>query len=53
MDVEIGDNTSDTALFTDVSPNSGGHMVLQVAVSPAGTGRFGYLGSIVLTKTSE
>ncbi|RLB65808.1 MAG: hypothetical protein DRI90_00980 [Deltaproteobacteria bacterium] len=53
VDVEIGDNTSDTALFTDVSPNSGGHMVLQVAVSPAGTGRFGYLGSIVLTKTSE
>ncbi|MBW2528094.1 MAG: hypothetical protein JRI23_28190 [Deltaproteobacteria bacterium] len=53
IDVEIADNTGDTATFVDVQPDAAGRLVLDVAVSPAGSGRFGYLGALVLTKTAD
>ena len=44
QDVEISDNTSDAAHFEGVQPNESGQITLDVGVSPAGTGRFCYLG---------
>ena len=53
LDVEISDNTGDEAVFLDVSPDAVGRILIQISVSPAGTGRFGYVGAVRLTKTAE
>ncbi len=50
---DSSDNTGDEAVFADVSPDTNGRLLIEVAVSPGGTGRFAYLGALVLTKTSE
>lgn len=52
MDLDAQDNTSRLATFEDVRPDAGGQIVLRVGVSPAGTARFGYLGSLVLIRRS-
>ena len=52
QDLEIADNASNTVVFSDVSPDSVGNIDVEVAVSPDGSGRFAYLGALILTKTS-
>ena len=49
-DLEVADNTTDRAVFSGVSPSPDGSLVIDVAVSPAGTGRFCYLGVLELER---
>lgn len=49
-DLEVADNSGDTVTFETVSPDEVGELAFTVGVSPAGSGRFGYLGALVLTR---
>ncbi|MEM6926176.1 MAG: hypothetical protein AAF602_04570 [Myxococcota bacterium] len=49
-DLEVSDNLADTVTL-QVSPDPSGEIQLDVAVSPDGTARFGYLGALVLHRT--
>jgi hypothetical protein len=49
-DLDAADNTSQKAVFANQTVDSGGKLILDVAVSPAGTARFAYLGALVLTR---
>lgn len=53
LDLEISDNAGDEAVFADVSPDAAGRLLIEVSVSVASTGRFAYLGALVLTKISD
>lgn len=48
-DLEVGDNRDRTATL-DFTPDALGEAELEVAVSPAGTGRFCYLGALTLER---
>lgn len=50
QDLEVADNTANTADFLDVSPDALGQITIDVRVSPEGGSRFGYLGAIQLTR---
>lgn len=45
-DLDAADNTSEVAVFTDVSPNTLGEVAIDVTVSPAGSSRFAYIGAL-------
>lgn len=49
-DLDASDNTSQTITFDRVRPNASGVIRLDVTVSPEGTGRFGYIGTLVLRR---
>lgn len=49
-DLDASDNTSETITFARVRPNTSGVIRLDVTVSPSGTGRFGYIGTLILTR---
>lgn len=49
-DLDAQDNTARTVTFDGVVPDARGNLVLRVAVSPDGAGRFGYLGAAVLER---
>lgn len=51
QDLEISDNTGGIVVFDDLSASTGS-IALDIAVSPAGSSRFGYLGALTLTRTS-
>ena len=50
QDLEVADNTSNTADFLNVTPDALGQITIDVRVSPEGGSRFGYLGTIQLTR---
>lgn len=50
MDLEASDNVGSVVTFTGVAPVNGG-ITIDVTVSPAGTGRFGYVGAVVVERT--
>ena len=52
QDLEVSDNASNVAVFSGLTPDAGGNIDVQVAVSPDGTSRFGYVGAMLLTKTA-
>ena len=52
-DLDAANNTSNIASFATVSPKQNGSIVVDLAVSPAGNARFGYLGALVVTKTAD
>ena len=47
-DVEATDNQKTKAVFANLKVGAAGTLALGVAVSPAGKGRFGYLGALVI-----
>lgn len=49
QDLDATDNTSRIVTFTGVSPDASGTITLHVTVSPAGTSRFGYIGTLILS----
>jgi len=49
-DLEVSDNTTDKARFVGVVPEADGSVVVEVAVSPAGTARFCYLGVLEIER---
>ncbi|CAM2008376.1 carboxylesterase family protein [Acanthopleuribacter pedis] len=49
IDFDVTDNTATTVDFDGVQAGTDGTLTLDVAVSPAGTGRYCYLGTLVLT----
>ena len=49
-DLDATDNVKNKALFTNVSVGSNGTLKLRVAVSPAGSARFSYLGALILRR---
>jgi hypothetical protein len=51
QDLEVADNRDRVVVFTDVRPDAQHRLEVDVAVSPDGTARFAYLGSLVLTRT--
>lgn len=53
MDLEAADNTSTVVTFSGLIPDASGRITLTVDVSPAGAARFGYLGALILTKTTD
>ncbi len=52
IDFDPTDNTSVEVVFAGISPAPDGTLTIDVEVSPDGTGRFGYLGSLKLTAQS-
>jgi len=50
QDLEVSDNTSNSVIFQNLTGET--EINLQVTVSPDGTGRFAYLGGLVLTRTN-
>ncbi len=48
-DLEVSDNTSNTASFDALQPSESGQIAIDVAVSSAGSARFCYLGVLELT----
>lgn len=46
LDVDASDNRAEAAIFEWVVPREDGTIVIDVAVSPDGTGRFCYLGAL-------
>ena len=50
QDLEVSDNTSQQAVFVDVEPDDVGRVVVDVAVSLNGTGRFCYLGVVEIER---
>jgi hypothetical protein len=50
IDLEVADNRSEAAEFEAVSASALGEIVVDVTVSPAGTGRFGYIGAMILER---
>lgn len=49
QDLEVSDNSSNSILFDNLNTNND-IITLQISVSPAGTGRFAYLGGFILTR---
>lgn len=49
-DLEVSDNTSNQAVFLEAAPTVLGNIIVDVAVSPDGTGRFCYLGVLELER---
>lgn len=52
LDLDVSDNTSNVVTVTGVTPQDG-TITVGVEASPAGAGRFGYLGALVLTKIGD
>ena len=52
QELEVSDNASNVVTFSNLTPQNGS-LTIEVRVSPNGTGRFGYLGSLQLTKTAD
>ncbi len=50
QDLEVSDNTSRSVTLSPVRPDASGRLRLEVTVSPSGTGRFGYIGTLILTR---
>jgi len=50
QDLDATDNLQNKAVFNNVSVGGSGAMVLGVAVSPAGTARFSYLGALIIER---
>lgn len=50
QDLDATDNLQNKASFNNVSVGSNGTLVLGVAVSPAGTGRYSYLGALIIER---
>ena len=48
QDVDATDNQDKKAVFANVTVGAAGTLALGVAVSPAGTARFGYLGALII-----
>ncbi|MCA9563338.1 MAG: hypothetical protein KC561_07605 [Myxococcales bacterium] len=53
VDLEVSDNVSETALFDEVEADAEGRLELEVLVSPTGTGRFCYLGVLIVEGLAE
>ncbi|MFK7985171.1 MAG: hypothetical protein AB8I08_03995 [Sandaracinaceae bacterium] len=51
-DLDVSENASAQARF-EVRPDEDGHVRVEVAVSPAGSARFAYLGAVHLTRLGE
>ena len=51
QDLDVADNTSQTAQFANVQPDNSGNITIDVAVSPNGTARYSYLGYIAISRT--
>ncbi|MCB9635428.1 MAG: hypothetical protein H6721_25185 [Sandaracinus sp.] len=51
QDLEVADNTANAITFEDVAPDDAGSLQVEITVSPDGTGRFAYLGSLEITRT--
>ena len=49
-DLDVADNRARLAVFPEVIVAADGAITVHVGVSPAGTARFGYAGSLVLTR---
>ena len=49
QDLEVSDNIANEIVFQNVTPELDGSLVIDVAVSPDGTGRFAYLGLAQIT----
>ena len=52
QELEVSDNASNVVTFSNLTPQNGS-LTIEVRVSPNGAGRFGYLGSVRLTKTAD
>lgn len=50
IDLDVADNRGRTVRFEDVTVDASGAIALGVAVSPEGAARFGYVGSLVVTR---
>lgn len=50
-DLEVSDNTANNAMISNVQPSAMGEIKLEIAPSPAGGSRFGYLGVLELERT--
>lgn len=50
VDYDPQDNTSRLATFADVVPDPSGTLTVHVGASPSGTSRFGYVGSLTITR---
>ena len=50
QDLEVSDNSSDSVFFDNITGES--EITVEVTVSPDGTGRFAYLGGLVLRRTN-
>ena len=48
QDMEVSDNITDSVIFEDISGSDS--IVLEIRVSPDGTGRFAYLGGLKLSR---
>lgn len=53
QDLDASDNTSNHVEFNNLVPAADGTVRLDVAVSPDGSGRYGYLGYLAITHVSE
>jgi hypothetical protein len=51
LDLEVSDNRDRAATFEGVTPDLDGAITIGVGVSPAGRARFGYAGSVRVTRT--
>ncbi len=51
LDLEVTDNRSRAVTFDGVSPDARGVITIGVGVSPAGSARFAYAGSLRVTRT--
>ncbi len=49
IDFDVTDNTDTTVDFNNVTADAAGTLTIEVGVSPAGTGRYCYLGALSLT----
>ncbi len=49
QDLEVSDNIANEIVFQNITPELDGSLVIDVAVSPDGTGRFAYLGLAQIT----
>ncbi|MCX7554851.1 hypothetical protein OS175_13305 [Marinicella sp. S1101] len=48
LDMEVSDNTAGSVIFDDISGSDS--IILEITVSPDGTGRFAYLGGLKLSR---
>ncbi len=49
--LEVSDNIERTAVFDDVRPDELGEVRIRVTVAPSGSGRFAYVGALIVERT--
>ena len=52
-DLDAANNVGSVAVLDELRPDQHGRLKLSVGVSPEGSARFAYLGSLLLTKTTQ